>query len=222
MTLKIKICGLSTEPTLDAALNAGADMIGLVFHAASPRFLAAGRAAELAGRARGRAEIVALTVDADDAVLDEIASSVQPDWLQLHGSETPERTASISERLGVRVMKAVAIGRPGDAAAADAYRGSADMILFDAKPPKGADRPGGHGRPFNWDILAGVSAEPPFMLSGGLNPGNIAEAIEATHPAAVDVSSGVETAPGRKDSDLIRDFIAAARKAATAPAEASP
>jgi phosphoribosylanthranilate isomerase len=222
MTLTIKICGLSNEPTLDAALDAGADMIGLVFHAASPRLIGTGRAAELAARTRGRAEIVALTVDADDAALREIIAAVRPDWLQLHGSETPERVAAISDRFGIRTMKAIAVRDRGDPAAAGAYAETADMILFDAKPPKGASRPGGHGVPFDWSLLAEIPPSPPFMLSGGLNPGNVAEAIAKTSAMGVDVSSGVETAPGKKDVDLIRGFIAAARKAASVPAEVSP
>jgi len=221
MTLSIKICGLSTEPTLDAALAAGADMIGLVFHAASPRFIAPGRAADLAWRARGRAEIVALTADADDRTIDEIMRTVEPDWLQLHGSESPERTSAIAARTGILIMKAVGIAGPADLAAADAYRDVADMLLFDAKPPKDADRPGGHGRPFDWAIVEGAASDPPFMLSGGLNPGNVADAIAATGATAVDVSSGVETSPGEKDVKLIRAFVAAARAAAPAPAEMS-
>ncbi len=220
MTLKIKICGLSAEPTLDAALDAGADMIGLVFHAASPRYIGVGRAAALAGRARGRAEIVALTVDPGDHQLEEIVAEVRPDWLQLHGRETPDRARGIARRFGIPTMKAIPVQSAGDTAAAAAFRGAASLILFDARPPKGADRPGGHGRPFDWKLLVGAGL-PPFMLSGGLNPGNVAEAIAVTKPVGVDVSSGVETAPGRKDPDLIRAFVAAARMAAAAPAEAS-
>lgn len=222
MTLKVKICGLSTEPTLDAALDAGADMIGLVFHAASPRFVGTGHAAGLADRARGRAEIVALVVDAGDNALEEVVREVRADWLQLHGSESPERVRDISRRFGLPLLKAIGISRAGDERAAAAYREVVDMILFDAKPPAGADRPGGHGRAFNWSILAGEAARGPFMLSGGLNPGNIGEAIAATRPAAVDVSSGVERSPGTKDPDLIGAFVAAARRAALMPEEASP
>ena len=222
MTLRVKICGLSTEPTLEAALDAGADMVGLVFHAASPRFVGTGQAASLADRARGRAEIVALVVDAGDNALEEIVSEVRPDWLQLHGSETPERVAEIAKTFRRPLLKAIGVARAGDEAAAEAYRDVSDMILFDAKPPAGADRPGGHGRPFDWSILGDQAAAGPFMLSGGLNPGNVAAAIATTRPAAVDVSSGVETSPGTKDPELIRAFVAAARRAALTPAEASP
>ncbi len=220
MTMLIKICGLSTPETLDAALGAGADMIGLVFHAASPRFVGTGHARTLRERVAGRAEIVALTVDADDAVLEEIVSAVRPDWLQLHGAESPDRVRDLAARFGLRTIKSVAIRGRADVPAADAYRGVADMILFDAKPPIGSVLPGGNGVPFNWRLLRGVEPPRPFMLSGGLNPGNVAEAFVMTAPDAVDVSSGVETAPGRKDPDLIRAFIAAARIAAIAPAEA--
>jgi phosphoribosylanthranilate isomerase len=220
MTLKVKICGLSTESALDAALDAGADMIGLVFHAASPRYIGVGRAAALAERARGRAEIVALTVDPGDHQLEEIVAELRPDWLQLHGRETPERAGEIAGRFGIRTMKAIPVQDAADPQAAAPFRGMVDLILFDARPPIGADRPGGHGRRFDWTLLAAAGL-PPFMLSGGLNPGNVAEAIAVTRPAGVDVSSGVETAPGRKDPDLIRAFIAAARMAAAAPAEAS-
>lgn len=219
MTILVKICGLSTDETLDAALEAGADMIGLVFHPASPRCVGTGRAAALRDRVAGRAETVALTVDADDETLDDIVGTVRPDWLQLHGRETPERTAAIAKRYGRRVLKALPVSEASDVAAADGFR-AADMILFDAKPPAGATRTGGHGVPFDWTILDGVDR--PFMLSGGLNPGNVAEAIAVAHPAAVDVSSGVETAPGRKDPDLIRAFVAAARLAAETSLETLP
>jgi phosphoribosylanthranilate isomerase len=220
MTILIKICGLSTEETLDAALDAGADMVGLVFHAASPRYLGTGRATELRSRVAGRAEVVALTVDADEATLDDIVGSVRPDWLQLHGRETAERTAAIRKRYGRRVLKALPVREATDLSAVEDYRSAADMILFDAKPPPGALRPGGHGVAFDWTILANADLDRPFMLSGGLDPGNVGNAIATAHPAAVDISSGVETAPGRKDPDLIRAFIAAARLAADAPAEA--
>ncbi len=222
MTMLVKICGLSTEETLDAALDAGADMIGLVFHPASPRYVGTTRAAGLRQRVAGRAETVALTSDADDAVLDDIVETVRPDWLQLHGHETPERTAAIAKRYGRRVLKALPVSEPSDLAAAEDYRSVADMILFDARPPVGATRTGGHGVPFDWNILEGAQADRPFMLSGGLNPGNVAEAIAVARPAAVDVSSGVETAPGRKDPDLIRAFVAAARLAAETSLETLP
>lgn len=221
LTMTIKICGLSDEPSLEAALDAGADMIGLVFHAASPRFVGASQARELRHRIGGRAEAVALTVDAANAELDEIVATVRPDWLQLHGQETPDRAAAIGERYGLRVMKAIPVREADDVGAAEAFRSVTDMILFDAKPPAGATRPGGHGAPFDWAVLQKVEpGHQPFMLSGGLSPGNVGEAIKIARPSGVDVSSGVESAPGRKDPDLIRAFIAAARLPVGAPAEA--
>jgi len=219
MTISIKICGLSTEETIDAATAAGADMVGLVFHDASPRHLGLNRASELAQRVRGRAEVVALTVEADDATLDAIVTAITPAWLQLHGKESPDRVAAIAGRYGLPVLKAIPVREVSDVAIADRYRGVADMILFDAKPPAGTLLPGGNGISFDWTLLEGGAS--PFMLSGGLDPANVGEAIRVAAPAAVDVSSGVETAPGRKDADLIRAFVAAARMAASEPAEAA-
>ena len=220
MMTKIKICGLSTEPTLDAAIDAGADMVGLVFHEASPRFVDLDRAEQLARRAAGRVETVALVVDADDALLDEIVAAIKPDWLQLHGRETPERVGAIVRRHAPRVIKALPVHTADDVAAVGPFETVADMILLDAKPPKNASRPGGHGVPFDWNILRQARPSRPFMLSGGLSPDNVAEAIRTTRPAAVDVSSGVETAPGEKDPDLIRAFVATVRAHSTAPMEA--
>ena len=205
---------------MEATIGAGADMIGLVFHTASPRFVSIGRAKELSRIARDRIEIVALVVDADDAALGEIVDEVQPDWLQLHGTETPERAAAISSRFRRPLIKALSVQKATDIASAAAYDRVAEMILFDAKAPAGATRPGGHGRPFDWTILQRAAVDRPFMLSGGLNAGNVADAIQTARPAAVDVSSGVETAPGRKSVELIGAFVAAARLAAEAPAMA--
>ncbi|MHA1559054.1 MAG: phosphoribosylanthranilate isomerase [Alphaproteobacteria bacterium] len=216
----IKICGLSSRSTVEAAIGAGADMIGLVFHTTSPRFVSIGRARELSQIARDRIEIVALVVDADDAALDEIVTEVHPDWLQLHGTETPERVAAISRRFRKPLIKAHPVQEATDIASAAAYGSVAEMILFDAKAPTGATRPGGHGRPFDWTILQRAAVDRPFMLSGGLNARNVADAIQTARPAAVDVSSGVETAPGRKSDELIGAFVAAARLAAGAPAMA--
>lgn len=210
----IKICGLSTPETLEAALGAGADMIGLNFHPRSPRFVTAERAAGLAAQMRGRAEIVALIVDFDPAKAAELAQLVRPDWLQLHGKETPEAVMALKAATGLRAMKALGIAAAADLAQVPAYAGSADMILLDAKPPKDAAYPGGHGRPFDWTLLAGLDPAFRFMLSGGLDPSNVAEAIRIARPAGVDVSSGVESAPGVKDPGRIADFVAAARKAA--------
>ena len=217
MSLIVKICGLSTEETLDAALAGGADMVGFVFFPRSPRFVAPARAAELADRVAGRAETVALVVDMDDAGLDEIVATVAPDWLQLHGAELPERVAAVRKQFGRQVMKALPIATAADIANAERYMAVADRLLLDAKPPKGADRPGGLGTPFDWTLLAGFDPDVPWLLSGGLAPGNVAEAVAVCGAPGVDVSSGVESAPGRKDPALIRAFIANARGATAAP-----
>lgn len=210
----IKICGLSTPETLDAALAAGADMVGLNFHPKSPRFVTPGRAAELAAQARGRTQIVALVVDFAPAQAAELAKIVRPDWVQLHGRETPGEVAAIKAATGLPVMKALGIAVAADLAAVEGYRGVADAILLDAKPPKDAAYPGGHGRPFDWGLLAGLDPAFRFMLSGGLDPANVAEAIRGTRPTGVDVSSGVESAPGVKDVERIANFVKAARAAA--------
>ena len=188
-------------------------LVGLVFFPPSPRNISVAEAAPLANYARGFAAIVALTVDADDALLARIVSEVNPDMLQLHGSESPERVAAIRARWGKPVMKAVKVETRQDAALAQAYKEVADLILFDAKPPKGADRPGGHGATFDWRLLDVVRNQVPFMLSGGLTPANVADAIQATGATVVDVSSGVESSPGIKSPDLIRQFIRAAHSA---------
>lgn len=214
MDLIIKICGLSSEETLEAALDAKADMIGLVFFPPSPRSVTPARAASLAAQARGRAEITALTVDMDEMGIAEIVDLVKPDWLQFHGAESPETVAATKQRFGRRVMKAIGVRNTADLDVAEHYAGIADRLLLDAKPPKGSAVPGGHGKPFNWNILEGFEPELPIMLSGGLHAGNVGEALRITRAGGVDVSSGIETAPGRKDPDLIRDFIAAARNAA--------
>jgi phosphoribosylanthranilate isomerase len=213
MGLIVKICGLSSEETIDAALDAGADMIGLVLFPKSRRSVAVARAAALAERARGRAEIVALTVDMDDGELASVARTLKPDWLQMHGSESVEAVEAARSSLGVKVMKALPVSTSADLDRASRYAAVADRLLLDAKPPKGADRPGGHGRPFDWTLLRGFTAPVPYLLSGGLTPQNVEEAVRISGAPGVDVSSGVETAPGKKDPDLIRAFVAAARRA---------
>ena len=196
-----------------AALAAGADDIGLVLFPPSPRSVSVDEAEALADLARGRASIVALTVDADDALLAVIAAKVRPDILQLHGNESPERVAEIRRRHGIAVMKAIKVATSADASQALDYAGVADLILFDARPPKGADRPGGHGQTFDWHALDDVKDRVAYMLSGGLTSANVAEAIRITGATAVDVSSGVESAPGVKDPGLIRGFVAAVHAA---------
>lgn len=217
----IKICGLSTEETLAAACDAGVERVGFVFFPRSPRHVAPARAAALAALARGTARtvaVVALTVDADDPTLDAIVGSVGPDMLQLHGRETPERVAAVRARFGLPIVKALGVAAADDLAAVPAYAAVADEILFDARPPKGSALPGGNGRAFDWRLLGALDLSVPFMLSGGLGPANVAEAIRATRAPAVDVSSGVESAPGVKDPGLIAAFVAAARAAGHADA----
>lgn len=216
MSLLVKICGLSTAAGLDAAITAGADLAGLVVFPPSPRHvdLAAGRA--LAARARGRIGIVALTVDADDALLGDIVAEIAPDILQLHGRESPARVAAVRARFGRPVMKALPVATAADLAVVPAYAAVADRLLFDAKAPKDATRPGGLGQPFDWHLLEHLDPGLAFMLSGGLDAANVAEALRITAAPAVDVSSGVERAPGDKDPEKIAAFVHAAREAAAA------
>jgi len=211
MATKVKICGVKTQTALDAALAGGADYVGLVFFPPSPRNVAPAAAKALADQARGRAKIVALMVNPDDALIDTVTARAAPDLLQLHGEETPERAADIRRRWGKPVMKAIKVETAQDARAALGYREAADLILFDARAPADSTRPGGNGAPFDWRTLLGVKDQVPFMLSGGLTPDNVAEAIRATGAAIVDVSSGVESSPGEKDPDLIRRFLRAAK-----------
>jgi len=211
MPVTVKICGLSTPETLDAALEAGADMVGFMFFPASPRHLNLGTARELAARVKGRAKKVAVSVDADDAALENYIEAVRPDLLQLHGKETVARIRDIKAKFGVPVMKVIAVATAADLAAVAGYAGVADQILFDAKAPKDATRPGGLGTPFDWHLLENLKLAVPFIVSGGINAENVAEAARITGASGVDVSSGVESAPGKKDIALIRAFIAAAR-----------
>jgi phosphoribosylanthranilate isomerase len=211
MSLIVKICGLSTRETLDVALQAGADMVGFVFFPPSPRHIGLETARDLGKQARGRALKVALTVDADDAMLANIVETLQPDILQLHGQETVARLRDIKQAFGLPVMKVVAVETASDLASLPGYAAVADRILFDAHAPKGATRPGGLGAVFDWHVLENLDLKLPFMVSGGLNAGNVAEAVRVTRAGGVDVSSGVERAPGIKDPEMIRAFIRAAR-----------
>jgi phosphoribosylanthranilate isomerase len=213
MPTRVKICGLSTASTLDAALNTRADYVGLVFFPKSPRHVSLSDAAALADRARNRASIVALVVDPTNDQLADIIVSVRPNMLQLHGTETPQRAAEIREVFSIEVMKAIAVSSTADAAKAIAYRNAADLILFDAKPSNDAHLPGGNGITFDWTALDQVKHQIRYMLSGGLTPENVADAIRATGTEAVDVSSGVESAPGVKSNELIRAFVHAAKHA---------
>ncbi len=211
MSLLVKICGLSTRETLDAALGAGADMVGFVFFPPSPRHLSLETAREFGRQTRGRATKVALTVDADDATLSNIVETLQPDLLQLHGKETTARVRDIKAKFGLPVMKVIAVETSADLAVLAGFAGVADRILFDACAPKGATRPGGLGAVFDWHVLEKLDLKLPFMVSGGLNPDNVAEAIRVTRAGGVDVSSGVERSPGIKDPEMILKFIRAAR-----------
>jgi phosphoribosylanthranilate isomerase len=216
MPTEVKICGLSDEEGVDAALMAGTDFVGFVLFPPSPRNVPVERAAGLAARARGKAKIVALTVDGDDALLAAIAKTLRPDLLQLHGKESPERVSAIRAITGVPVMKAIGIAAKSDLDAISGY--AIDRLLLDAKPPRNATRPGGHGAVFDWSALDGFAASRPWFLSGGLEPKNVAAALRATHAPGVDVSSGVESAPGRKDPASIFAFVEAVRGFDRAPA----
>jgi phosphoribosylanthranilate isomerase len=213
MTTRAKICGITTRDALNAAIDGGADDIGLVFFAKSPRNLSLNTASALATAARGKVHVVALTVNADDATLADIAAQVHPDYFQFHGDEPPERVAEIKKRHGIPIIKAIPVAAATDAAAARNYRDVADLILFDAKAPAGAPLPGGNGLAFDWRALDGLKDEFDFMLSGGLTPETVVEAIRVTGASAVDVSSGVETAPGVKSPELIRRFLRAVKTA---------
>jgi phosphoribosylanthranilate isomerase len=221
MALSIKICGLKTPEALDVALESGADLVGFVFFAPSPRNLGLEAARTLGQRVQGRAGKVALTVDATDDTLLDIVNALKPDMLQLHGTETPERVVAVRTRFGLPVMKALPIAERGDLSPIRLYANVADRLIFDARAPQDATRPGGLGKPFDWTLLQGIDAAIPFMLSGGLDVGNVAEAIRITGAPGVDVSSGVESAPGVKDADIIRAFIRAARAADVLPLDAS-
>jgi phosphoribosylanthranilate isomerase len=213
MPLTIKICGLRTPETLDVALESGADQVGFVFFGPSPRNIGLSEARELGARVGDRAAKVGLTVNANNETLADIIAALKPDMLQLHGTETPDRVAVIRSRFGLPVMKALPIATRADLSPVREYARVVDRLLFDARAPQQATRPGGLGNTFDWNLLAGLNAGVPFMLSGGLDPDNVAEAIRITRPDGVDVSSGVERAPGAKDADKIRAFIHAARVA---------
>jgi phosphoribosylanthranilate isomerase len=213
MNVLVKICGINSAEAADAAVRAGADLAGLVFHPKSPRHLSLDAGRALAERMRGRLRLVTLFADADDATIAAAVAAVQPVYVQLHGRETPERTSQVRARFGLPVIKAVAVAEAADFTAVPDYEIAADILLFDAKPPDGAARSGGHGAPFDWQLLRGRSFSRPWLLAGGLTPANVARAIASSGAPGVDVSSGVETAPGVKSAGLIADFVSAARKA---------
>jgi phosphoribosylanthranilate isomerase len=211
MTLAVKICGLTSPGAIEAAVDAGAVYGGLVFHPNSPRHVGLEQARALADQIRGRLKLVALIADKDDAGIESLVRTVRPDFLQLHGGESARRTAYIRGKFAVPVIKALAVAEASDLAAAAEYENAADMLMFDAKPPKDAMRGGGHGAAFDWKILQGSSFAKPWFLAGGLTPENVARAISLSGAELVDVSSGVESAPGVKDAARIRDFINATK-----------
>lgn len=213
MDIRVKICGLKEPEHIEAAVDSGAAYIGLVFYPKSPRHVEIAEAARLALLVPPGVAKVALTVNATDADLDAITAAVPLDMLQLHGAESPERVAEVRARYGLPVMKAVGVAEQADLAAIETYGKVADQLLVDAKPPKGAALPGGNGLAFDWRLVAKKYWPCPWMLAGGLTPDNVAEAIRLTGARQVDVSSGVESAPGVKDADLIRAFIAASKGA---------
>jgi len=218
MTVQVKICGINSVESADAAVRAGADFAGLVFHARSPRGVRAEVAHTIADRLRGRLRIVALVADADDSAIDAAIAAAKPDFLQLHGDESVERVAAIRSRTGLPVIKAIPVAEASDLSAAAKYEAVADMLLFDAKAPANATREGGHGAAFDWQLLHGRTFSRSWLLAGGLTPDNVARAISISGAPGVDVSSGVETAPGVKSADLIRSFVAHARSAQSASA----
>lgn len=209
---ELKICGITDARALDAAIDGGARFVGFVVYPKSPRHLARDKLAALAERARGHVETVVVTVDADEELLAAVAAYARPDWIQLHGTESPGKTAQARQYAQLGLIKAIGVARPEDLAQAAAYEQVAGMLMFDAKPPPGG-LPGGNAAAFDWQILAGKRFGRPWLLSGGLTPANTAEAISASGAVIVDVSSGVEAAPGLKDPLKIAEFLAAARSA---------
>jgi phosphoribosylanthranilate isomerase len=211
--LIVKICGIKTLDLLDTTIEAGADMVGFMHFPRSPRHVSIEELATLISAARGRIESCVVLVNPDNSTVAEVAA-LGPDWIQLHGPESPHRVEAIKAEAGVEIMKALPIGSADDVAKVTEFSDIADRILLDAKPPKGADRPGGLGDSFDWTLLKALDPSIPFMLSGGLTPDNVADAIASVRPMGIDVSSGVETAPGVKNTRLIEAFIRNARSVA--------
>lgn len=210
--LIVKICGLKTPAMLDVAIEAGADIVGFMHFARSPRHVDLDTLQGLISEARGRVETCVILVNPDNSLVMEVAA-LSPDWIQLHGPENPHRVEAVRDEAGIAVIKALPIGSAEDVEGVAAYSDAADRLLLDAKPPKGAERPGGLGAAFDWTLLKALDPAIPFMLSGGLTPLTVADAIKMVRPMGVDVSSGVESAPGVKDAALIRAFIENARAA---------
>jgi phosphoribosylanthranilate isomerase len=208
----IKICGIKTAGLMQAAIDAGADMVGFVHFPRSPRHIDIDTIGEMISMARGRVESCVLLVNPDNTLVAQVAA-LGPDWIQLHGPETPHRVAAIRDEAGIAIIKACPIGGSEDVAAVAGFTEVADRILLDARPPRQADRPGGLGEAFDWSLLGGLDPDLPFMLSGGLTPETVGKAVRTVRPMGVDVSSGVESAPGMKDARLIEAFIRAVRDA---------
>ena len=205
--MDVKICGLTTRPAIDAVIGRGASHVGFVHFAPSPRHLALDAMPELRAHVGARAGVVVVVVDPDDALVEARAATVRPDVLQLHGGESPARVRAWRERFGIRTMKAVAVGGPADIDRAHSFVGVADQLLLDAKRPKGSDLPGGNGRAFDWSLLARLDRGVRYMLSGGIDAGNVGQALRLARPAGLDVSSGVEVRPGVKDLGRIHGFF---------------
>jgi phosphoribosylanthranilate isomerase len=213
MPVTAKICGLSTPEAVRAALDGGASHLGFVFFGKSPRDIAPETAARLAEPARARnVRICAVTVDPDDALLDRLASTLKPDLIQLHGHESPARARQVAERAGAGVIKVMSVSDSSDISAASAYESVVEHLMFDARPPKGSELPGGTGASFDWTLLEGRRFERPWFLAGGLDPWNVAEALRLSRAPMADVSSGVERGPGLKDPALITAFLDAVRR----------
>jgi len=211
MPVAVKICGITSADAVEAAVAAGAQFGGLVFHPKSPRNVALDQARVLADRMRGRLKIVALIADMDDAGIEAVVAAVKPDFLQLHGSESARRTAEIRARFNIAIIKALPVAEASDFDAVADYESVVDMLMFDARPPRGADRAGGHGAAFDWSLLTNRTFSKPWFLAGGLTPDNVGRAAVLAEARMVDVSSGVESAPGVKDTTLISNFINAAK-----------
>jgi phosphoribosylanthranilate isomerase len=212
MALFTKICGLTDAVAVQAAVEHGADMVGFVFFPASPRNLSAEQAEALLQEVPSGIDRVGLFVDPETDFLDRILAKARLDLLQLHGDETPERCRAISIYFGLPIIKAIKVSTKADLKAAKAYEDAVDWLMFDARPPQGGALPGGNGQAFDWTILQGAEFKRPWLLAGGLTPDNLPQAVEQSGARAVDVSSGVESAPGRKDPAKIRAFLDVARR----------
>jgi len=219
MAIQVKICGINSVESADAAVRAGADLAGLMFHPKSPRGLNMEQARSLSDRMKGRVRLVAVMVEPDDATIKSVIASARPDFIQLHGKESATRVSEIRSLSGLSVIKVLPVAEANDFSAASPYEPVADMLMFDAKAPANATREGGHGAAFDWALLKGRTFARPWLLAGGLNAENVARAIAISGAPGVDVSSGVETAPGQKSPDMIRAFIEGVRNANHASAQ---